>query len=97
MQTGLLEVLEEEKRQRQHLKTPESKFDPPMLEKLHCFVSEQGSVVQRRMIDLVLSEIGDKRKPLSSDLALLIVKKCPPPTNLAERDYTRAGVSCAAP
>ena len=60
MSIRLPEELEREKRQWQekHLVASESKADAPVLKNLGCFVSERDAVVERRMMDRVLTELG---------------------------------------
>ena len=70
MNIELPEKLEREKRQwrDKYLKARESKPDAPVLEKLTCFISGRDSIVEQRMIERVLDELGGEAKPIRAEV-----------------------------
>ncbi|MCY2996255.1 MAG: hypothetical protein NTY19_51660 [Planctomycetota bacterium] len=74
MSIPLPEALERQKQQwrDEHLPAPESKPDAPVLEHLACFLSEVDAVVEQRMIDRVLQELGAAGQPLRATLDRLV-------------------------
>ena len=79
MGTALPDELEHQKQQwrDKHLRARESKPDPPVLKDLGCFVSDRDSVVERRMIDRVLEELGERGKPLRAAVEALVQANLP--------------------
>jgi len=73
MSIPLPQVLEAEKERwrQKHLRARESMSDAPVLEKLTCFVSRADSVVERRMVDRVLAELGDDGQAMRAEAAAL--------------------------
>lgn len=65
--------LERQKQQWQdaHFTTPESRPEPPVLEQLACFVSEASALVEQRMVDHVLQELGAAAGPFRTEAARL--------------------------
>ncbi|MBN2475953.1 MAG: hypothetical protein JXB62_15180 [Pirellulales bacterium] len=69
----LPDALEQQKQQwrEAHLTARESKPDAPVLERLSCFVSDEDSLVERRMLDRVLEELGEAGKAIGTEAAAL--------------------------
>ena len=74
MSIPLPEELEREKRQwrEKHLRASESKLDAPVLDHLGCFVSDRDSVVERRMILHVATELTDHARPIQNEVDALL-------------------------
>lgn len=73
MSIALPARLEKEKEhwRQQYLNARESRPDPPVLERLPCFVSKDDSVVEQRMLDRVLGELRDAGGPFRAELERL--------------------------
>ena len=69
MSIALPRELEREKAawRQKHLKEPESRPDAPVLAKLTCFVSNTNAIVERRMVDRVLSELDEGGAKLAAE------------------------------
>ena len=72
-------ALEHEKSQwrQKHLKSVEARFDPPVLEKLSCFVSDTDHGVEKRMVAQVISELGTDGTLLRPALDRLVSARTP--------------------
>jgi hypothetical protein len=79
MSIQLPEALEQQKRawRRQHVKAPESRWDPPVLAHLTCFESRNDCVVERRMVDRVLDELGSQTESIRAAAEDLARAKAP--------------------
>ncbi|MHC4399202.1 MAG: HzsA-related protein [Planctomycetota bacterium] len=79
MSVELPEHLQREKEawRREHLPAPESKPDAPVLEKLGCFTSDRGCVVEQRMVERVLDELGEAGGPLRARQESLAAEGAP--------------------
>jgi murein DD-endopeptidase MepM/ murein hydrolase activator NlpD len=79
MNIDLPEALARKKEQwrNTHLRSPEARFDPPVLETLSCFVSGTDHVVEKRMIEQVFKELGRDSASLRSDLEHLVSEDVP--------------------
>ncbi len=60
-----------------HLRSPEARFDPPVLETLSCFVSRTNHVVEKRMIEYVANELGGQGGPVRTELERLVRAELP--------------------
>ena len=67
-------ALEQEKQtwREQHLKSPESRREDPVLAKLSCFTSPTDSTIEQRMLARVLAELGPKPADLTTALDQLV-------------------------
>ncbi|MCP4451462.1 MAG: peptidoglycan DD-metalloendopeptidase family protein [Planctomycetes bacterium] len=79
MSIELPEPLAREKAQwrKKHLRSPEARFDPPVLEKLTCFVSRTDHGVEERMIERVIGELGRGGERLRTALERLADTRLP--------------------
>ena len=83
MSIALPEEFERQKERwkEEHVAAPESKPDAPVLKELACFKSPHDAVVERRMLDRVLAELGQIGEPLRESV----------------NELTRAGIPGADP
>lgn len=75
----LPDELEREKQQwrDEHVPAPESKSDAPVLEQLGCFASASSSLVEQRMLERVLQELGAQGRPLRAAAKQLVSAGAP--------------------
>ena len=59
---------------KKHLRSVEARFDPPVLETLSCFVSRIDHVVEKRMVECVVSQLGTGGTSLRAELERLVGK-----------------------
>ncbi len=79
MAAELPAALEREKQhwREQHLTDTESRWDPPVLPRLACFVSNEDSLVEQRMMNCVLAELGARGEPFRVRADQLIQAEVP--------------------
>jgi hypothetical protein len=73
-----------------HLRSAEASFDPPVLKRLACFVSDADHRVEKRMIERVINELGSDGTPLRSTFERLVRMKSPGRTPAWKALYLRA-------
>jgi len=76
--------------QEKYLRAPESRQDPPVLERLSCFESREGFLVERRMLARVIDELGPSGKPLEAEVGALAQAGVPGGDLRWKRLYLRA-------
>jgi len=62
---------EKDRWRKKHLRTRESMPDAPVLATLTCFVSDADSVVEQRMVERVLAELGADAGPMRAEAVAL--------------------------
>lgn len=73
-----------------YLRSPESRFDDPVLAKLACFVSPRDSIVEQRMAARVLAECGAAKDSLGAEVDRLVQARVPGSDPRWEGLYLRA-------
>jgi len=82
--------LEKEQWRKQHLRSAESRFDPPVLAQLSCFVSNTDHVVEARMIERVMQELDGPGAGLRGTLEDLVRTGTPGRAPAWQELYVRA-------